>query len=65
KQDFGTSRVAATSSTRNLELLKSLADFAIDYTKDLILQIIGEITMSADATYKAMEFVGTTVESLN
>ncbi|KAF3443632.1 hypothetical protein FNV43_RR13322 [Rhamnella rubrinervis] len=31
--------------------------------KDLILQIIGE-TSVADATYKAMEFVGTTVESL-
>ncbi|RYR29460.1 hypothetical protein Ahy_B01g053849 [Arachis hypogaea] len=35
-----TERVAATSSTRNLELLKSFeASLAIDYTKDLILQL--------------------------
>ncbi|KAL5759814.1 hypothetical protein ACOSQ2_018652 [Xanthoceras sorbifolium] len=35
KQVFGASKVAATSGTRNLELLKSLgADLAIDYTKE-------------------------------
>ncbi|CAI8608542.1 unnamed protein product [Vicia faba] len=35
KQVFGASRVAATASTRNLELLKSLgADLAVDYTKE-------------------------------
>ncbi|XVE85070.1 hypothetical protein DITRI_Ditri17bG0062800 [Diplodiscus trichospermus] len=35
KQVFGASKVAATSSTGKLELLKSLgADLAIDYTKD-------------------------------
>ncbi|KAK2636482.1 hypothetical protein Ddye_031274 [Dipteronia dyeriana] len=35
KQVFGAAKVAATSGTRNLELLKSLgADLAIDYTKE-------------------------------
>ncbi|TXG65422.1 hypothetical protein EZV62_006697 [Acer yangbiense] len=35
KQVFGASKVAATSGTRNLELLKSLgADLAIDYNKE-------------------------------
>lgn len=35
KHVFGASKVAATSSSAKLELLKSLgADLAIDYTKD-------------------------------
>lgn len=35
KHVFGASRIAATSSTGKLELLKSLgADLAIDYTKE-------------------------------
>lgn len=35
KHVFGASKVAATSSTKKLELLKSLgADIAIDYTKE-------------------------------
>lgn len=35
KKVFGASKVAATSSTHKIELLKSLgADLAIDYTKE-------------------------------
>lgn len=54
KHVFGASRVAATSSTGKLELLKSLgADLAIDYTKenfedlpdkyDLVYDTVGKI----------------------
>lgn len=54
---FGASRVAATSSTGKLELLKSLgADLAIDYTKenyeeldekfDVVYDAIGKIVFS-------------------
>ncbi|OAY55488.1 3-isopropylmalate dehydratase large subunit, chloroplastic isoform X2 [Manihot esculenta] len=39
-----------------------MADYLL--AKDLILQIIGEISVSG-ATYQTMEFVGTTVESLS
>ncbi|KAL8106322.1 hypothetical protein AgCh_029924 [Apium graveolens] len=57
KQVFGASRVAATSSTSKLELLKSLgADLAIDYTKenyeeldekfDVVYDAIGKVVFS-------------------
>lgn len=68
KQVFGASRVAATSSTRNLEFLKSLgADLAVDYTKenfedlpekfDVVYDAIGQ----CDRAVKAIKEGGTVV----
>ncbi|KAJ7943639.1 2-methylene-furan-3-one reductase-like [Quillaja saponaria] len=68
KQVFGASRVVATSSTRNLELLKSLgADLAIDYTKenfedlpekfDVVYDAIGQ----SDRAVKAVKEGGSVV----
>ncbi|XP_021809725.1 2-methylene-furan-3-one reductase-like [Prunus avium] len=51
KHVFGASRVAATSSTGKLELLKSLgADLAIDYTKENF----EELTEKFDVVYDAI-----------
>lgn len=48
---FGASKVAATSSTKKLELLKSLgADLAIDYTK----QKFEELPDKYDVVYDAI-----------
>ncbi|KAJ0038781.1 hypothetical protein Pint_22976 [Pistacia integerrima] len=50
KQVFGASIVAATSGTRNLELLKSLgADLAIDYTKENIEDLPEKFDVVYDA----------------
>lgn len=50
KQVFGASRVAATSSTRHLDLLKSLgADLAIDYTKENIEDLPEKFDVVYDA----------------
>lgn len=50
KQVYGASRVAATSSTQKLELLRSLgADLAIDYTK----QNIEDLPEKFDVVYDA------------
>ncbi|KAL1807256.1 hypothetical protein DCAR_0833122 [Daucus carota subsp. sativus] len=68
KQVFGASRVAATSSTGKLELLKSLgADLAIDYTKenyeeldekfDVVYDAIGQ----GDKSLKVLKEGGTVV----
>lgn len=57
KQVYGASRVAATSSTGKLDLLKSLgADLAIDYTKenfeeppekfDVVYDVVGMFTLN-------------------
>lgn len=51
KHVFGASKVAATSSTKKLELLKSLgADLAIDYTK----QKFEELPDKYDVVYDAI-----------
>ncbi|KAI4346982.1 hypothetical protein L6164_007839 [Bauhinia variegata] len=63
KHVFGASKIAATSSTRKLELLRNLgADLAIDYTKekfeelpekfDLVCDCVGE---EPDRTFKAIK----------
>ncbi|MQL05512.1 NAD(P)-dependent alcohol dehydrogenase, partial [Escherichia coli] len=68
KQVFGASKVAATSSTRNLDLLKSLgADLAIDYTKenfedlpekfDVVYDAVGQ----TDRAFKAVKEGGKVV----
>ncbi|KAI3729019.1 hypothetical protein L6452_17665 [Arctium lappa] len=50
KQVFGASKVAATSSTHNIELLKSLgADLAIDYTKENIEELPDKYDVVFDA----------------
>jgi len=55
KQVFGASRVAATSSTRNLELLKSLgADLAIDYTKENFEDLSEKFDVVFDAIGKTL-----------
>lgn len=53
KQVFGASKVAATSGTRNLELLKSLGtDLAIDYTKENIEDLPEKFDVVYDAIGK-------------
>jgi len=57
KQVFGASRVAATSSTRHLELLKSLgADLAIDYTKENFEDLPEKFDVVYDAIGKKFLF---------
>lgn len=53
KHVFGASRVAATSSTGKLELLKSLgADLAIDYTKENFEELPEKFDVVYDAIGK-------------
>ncbi|XP_078442896.1 isopropyl malate isomerase large subunit 1 [Wolffia australiana] len=60
---MGTGKVLLkVPSTLRFVLDGEMPDFLL--AKDLILQIIGEITVSG-ATYRSMEFVGSTVESLS
>lgn len=54
KQVFGASKVAATSSTSKLELLKSLgADLAIDYTKENFDELPDKYDVVYDAIGKS------------
>lgn len=53
KHVYGASKVAATSSTGKLELLKSLgADLAIDYTKENIEELPEKFDVVYDAVGK-------------
>lgn len=55
---FGASRVAATSSTRNLEMLKSLgADLAIDYTKENFEDLPEKFDVVYDAIGKTLFYL--------
>lgn len=50
KHVFGASKIAATSSTAKLELLKSLgADLAIDYTKENLEDLPEKFDLVYDA----------------
>ena len=58
KQVFGASRVAATSSTGKLELLKSLgADLAIDYTKENYEELDEKFDVVYDAIGKKSHYI--------
>lgn len=53
EQVFGASKIAATSSTSKLELLKSLgADLAIDYTKENFEELPDKYDVVYDAIGK-------------
>ena len=55
KHVFGASKVAATSSTGKLELLKSLgADLAIDYTKENFEELPEKFDVVYDAVGKIL-----------
>ncbi|KAL0921432.1 hypothetical protein M5K25_008501 [Dendrobium thyrsiflorum] len=57
KHVYGASRIAATSSTGKLELLKSLgADLAIDYTKENLKELLEKF----DVVYDAIGFLSLT-----
>jgi len=53
KHVYGASKVAATASTKKIELLKSLgADVAIDYTKDNFEELPDKYDVVLDAVGK-------------